>query len=89
MKPGFAPISLRDYVELHRQSNPGTDRADLTARLQSAMNAYRNDVRCRCGAKIWIIGSAEAGLACFTCITGEATPDSDYEIAVSPEKSHS
>jgi hypothetical protein len=26
------------------------------------------------------IGSAEAGAACFTCITGEAWPDSDSEI---------
>lgn len=27
-----------------------------------------------------MIGSAETGLACFTCITGEADPADDYEI---------
>jgi TolB-like protein len=31
-------------------------------------------------ADIFSIGSAEVGAACFTCITGEAWPDSDYEI---------
>ena len=35
---------------------------------------------CECGEPIWVIGSAVAGHACFTCITGEATPSGDYEI---------
>jgi hypothetical protein len=83
MKVGFTPIKLSDYVELHIRANPGTDRAEFTQRLEYAVDAYRKGIRCRCGARIWIIGSAEAGLACFTCITGEATPDHDYEIAVS------
>jgi hypothetical protein len=82
VKVGFTPIRLRDYVELHIRANPGTDRAEFTQRLKHAVDAYRRGVRCRCGARIWIIGSAEAGLACFTCITGEATPDHDYEISV-------
>ena len=82
MKIGFTPISLDDYVELHLRANPGTNRAELTARLRHAMRADRKGVRCHCGAPIWIIGSAEAGLACFTCITGEAVPDNDYEILV-------
>jgi hypothetical protein len=82
MKVGFSPIKLSDYVELHIRANPGTDRAELTQRLEHAVRAYRKGTRCRCGDRIWIIGSAEAGLACFTCITGEATPDHDYEIAV-------
>lgn len=83
MKTGFTPIAFDDYVELHLCANPGTDRAELTARLGYAREAYRGDIRCRCGAPIWIIGSAEAGLAHFTCITGRATPDNDYEITVS------
>lgn len=83
MKTGFTPIGLDDYVELHLRANPGTDRAELTARLEYAMDAYRKGIRCQCGAPIWIIGSAEAGLACFTCITGQAAPDNDYEITVS------
>ena len=84
MKAGFAPILLEDYVELHLRANPGTDRAELIARLEYAMDAYRKDIRCQCGAPIWIIGSAEAGLACFTCITLQAAPDHDYEIIVNP-----
>lgn len=87
MKVGFTPIRLNDYVELHLRANPDVKRADVIARLEYAIDASRRDVRCQCGAPIWIIGSAEAGLACFTCITGEAVPDSDYEIAVSPHDS--
>jgi hypothetical protein len=81
---GFTPISLDGYVELHLRGNPGTDRAELIAQVRYAIDAYRRDVRCQCGAPIWIMGSAQAGLACFTCITGEAAPDNDYEIAVEP-----
>ncbi|MGH2362862.1 MAG: hypothetical protein ACRDGM_20230 [bacterium] len=79
----FTLIPLDDYVELHLDANPGTNRAELIAQLEYAIDAYRRDVRCQCGAPIWIIGSAQAGLACFTCITQQAAPDSDYEIAVS------
>jgi len=87
MKPGFTPIALQDYVELHLRSNPGTKRAELIERLQYAIDAFRRDTRCQCGAPIWIIGSAEAGLACFTCITGEAAPDNDYEIEINADSS--
>lgn len=85
MKAGFTPIRLQDYVELYLRANPGTNRGELIARLESAFDAYRKDIRCVCGAPIWIIGSAEAGLACFTCITQQAAPDSDYEITVDPQ----
>lgn len=80
MKTGFAPISLERYVELHMQANRGTDREDLLKRLRYAVDAHERGVRCQCGEPIWIIGSAEVGLSCFTCITGESFPDSDYEI---------
>ena len=84
MEAGFTPILLEDFVELHLRANPGTDRAELIARLEYAIDAYRKDIRCQCGAPIWIIGSAEAGLACFTCITLQAAPDRDYEIILNP-----
>ena len=84
MKTGFTSIRLEDYVELHLRANPDAKRAEVIARLEDAIDAYQKDIRCQCGAQIWIIGSAKAGLACFTCITGEAVPDSDYEIAVNP-----
>jgi hypothetical protein len=77
---GFVPISISRYVELHLASNPGTDRQDLMTRLQKAVEASKSGSRCACGAPIWVIGSAEVGMACFTCITGEAVPDDDYEI---------
>ena len=41
--------------------------------------------RCQCGAPIWIIGSAQTGLGCFACITGQSDPDQDYEIDVADE----
>jgi hypothetical protein len=80
MTRGFVPISLERYVELHLASNPGTNREDLVRRLRYAMDAHARGVRCQCGEPIWIIGSAEVGFSCFTCITGEAVPDHDYEI---------
>ena len=87
MNPGFTPIQLHDYVALHLHGNPGVKRADLIERLQSSIRAYRAGARCQCGAPIWIIGSAQAGSACFTCITGQAAPDRDYEIDVAEDGS--
>jgi len=78
---GFVPIRLADYVQSFLQHNHGQTAAKVTARLESALQAYRAGKRCRCGAPIWVIGSAEVGHACFTCITGEAEPSGDYEIA--------
>ncbi len=79
VKPGFVPIPFDRYVDLHVQSNPSVDRAEFARRLRHAVDARKAGARCACGAFIWAIGSAEAGAACFTCITGEAWPDSDYE----------
>lgn len=80
MKTGFTPIRLEDYIELHLRSNPNTQRADLVKQLGYAIDAYQRGVRCQCGAPIWVVGSAQVGLACFACITGERAPDHDYEI---------
>jgi len=80
MTNGFAPIRLEAYVERHLRSNPDTNREDLIHRLHYAIAAFRRGEHCRCGQPIWIIGSAEVGLACFSCITGESEPDRDYEI---------
>lgn len=80
MKHGFTLIPKDEYVKLFLKSNPSENRRDVVARLDDAIAAYRNGTRCRCGEEIWIVGSAEAGYGCFTCITGESTPDDDYEI---------
>jgi hypothetical protein len=77
---GFVPIPFDCYVALHVQSNPSVDRAEFANRLRQAVDARKAGARCACGAFIWAIGSAEAGATCFTCITGEAWPDSDYKI---------
>lgn len=76
----FVPIQPHEYVRLHLRNNPEADPAGVTARVQSALDAYKAGRRCSCGQRIWVIGSAEVGLSCFTCITGESDPSSDYEI---------
>jgi len=83
---GFVPIKLHDYVRLFVKNNRGQTADKVTARLQLALKAYQEGARCQCGEPIWVIGSAEAGRARFTCITGEADPSEDYEIAEACDK---
>lgn len=78
---GFVPIELQQYVGVFLRSNPGEVAEKATARLRSALDDYKAGVRCHCGEPIWVIGSAEAGNGCFTCITGSTDPSGDYEIA--------
>ena len=80
-KAGFTPISFNAYVNLHMKSNPkDMKRPEVASALQSALTAHKNGATCHCGNPMWVIGSAFVGNACFTCITGEAYPDGDYEI---------
>jgi hypothetical protein len=58
----------------------------VIAQLQSALKAYLAGERCHCGEPIWMIGGSQAGHFCFTCITGEAYPSDDYEIAEACDK---
>ncbi len=83
---GFVPIQLRDYVRRYLKDNRGEAAEEVTARLQSALEPYKAGARCDCGAPIWVIGSAETGNGCFTCITGESDPYQDYEIAEACDK---
>jgi hypothetical protein len=78
---GFIPISLEDYADLHMQANPhDMSHQDVVAALQSALVDHNNGATCECGNPTWVIGSAFAGNACFTCFKGQAYPDEDYEI---------
>ena len=77
---GFVSISLESYVAKHLKSNPGDSPKAIRAALRSALRAHRSGTRCECGERIWVIGSAIVGNACFTCITGEADPSDDYEL---------
>ncbi len=76
----FVPISIEDYIQRHVRSNAGEKPYELRVRLRECVSAALRGERCQCGEPIWVIGSAVAGHACFTCITGEATPGDDYEI---------
>jgi len=67
------------------RAKPDVERAELIQQLESAIGAYRAGAPCQCGASIWIIGSAQAGLRCFACFTGQSEPDQDYEIDVADE----
>jgi len=77
----FIPIGLDDYVQLHLKRNPDESAAELRGHLNKMVDLIKAGRRCACGEKPWAIGSALAGLACFTCITGEATPSGDYELS--------
>jgi len=77
---GFVAISIDKYIKMHLDSNPSENEKELRERLNSALTDYKNGVKCSCGNDIWVIGSASVGNSCFTCITGESQPESDYEI---------
>jgi hypothetical protein len=77
---GFIPITLDEYVQKHLVSNPQVVEAELRSRLRSVLAAKEAGTLCECGNEIWVLGSAEVGLMCFTCITGDVMPDKDYEL---------
>ena len=79
-RTGFLPITIDEYIKKHVVSNPGVNPIELRARLENVLAAKRRGERCDCGEEVWVLGSAEVGLMCFTCITGEATPTDDYEL---------
>ncbi len=76
----FTPIALEDYIASHLQVNPQVQPADLRRRLRRALADFKAGRKCRCGNPLWVIGSAEVGNACFTCITGETATSGDYEL---------
>jgi len=80
MKDGFVPISIEKYIQSHLKTNPDENPKELRNNLTRALKDYQNGIKCQCGNSIWVLGSAFAGNSCFTCITGEARPDHDYEI---------
>jgi len=76
----FVPISIDNYIKKHLESNPSENEKNLRVKLEAALSDYEKGIKCSCGNDIWVIGSAAVGNSCFTCITGESQPDSDYEI---------
>lgn len=76
----FVPISIDNYIKKHLENNPSENEVELKTNLELALDDYQKGIKCSCGNDIWVIGSAAVGNSCFTCITGESQPDSDYEI---------
>jgi hypothetical protein len=76
----FIPITLEEYLIIHLKSNPDENGKEFRNRLEAALDAFNNGIKCECGNDIWVVGSASAGYRCFTCITGESHPTGDYEI---------
>lgn len=85
---GFVPIAIEDYIKLHLKSNRGAEYREVRKQLQQTLKAYRRGVRCSCGNPICVIGASQVGYMCFTCATGEAYPDGDYEIDEACGKEH-
>lgn len=86
---GFIPISIENYIKLHRENNPSENETDLRKRLNSALVDYQNGMKCSCSNDIWVVGSAAVGNSCFNCITGESSPIDDYEIDAAINKRES
>jgi hypothetical protein len=82
----WIPISIDKYVKLHLKKNPKENEKVLRVRIEAALGDYKNGVKCQCGKDIWIVGSASAPFACFTCITGNPHPRGDYEIDTALDK---
>jgi hypothetical protein len=76
----WTPISIDKFVRIHMKKNPDEKEKVLRIRIEAALDNYRNGVKCQCGKDIWIVGSASAPFACFSCITGKEHPAGDYEI---------
>jgi len=83
---GFVPIEIDEHIRKFVHRNKGQKPAEARARVQRALRDYKAGIRCSCGEPIWVLGSAEAGNACFTCITGDVDPSDDYEIAEACDK---
>jgi hypothetical protein len=73
----WSPISFDKFVKLHLKKNPKENEKVLRVRLEAALDDYTNGIKCQCGKDIWIVGSASAPFACFSCITGKDHPRGD------------
>jgi hypothetical protein len=78
----YVPISLEDFAESYRKTNPDEDAKAYRTAMVEAVEAKKSGAVCaQCGAPIWAVGTATVGWnGCFTCISGEADSSEDYEI---------
>lgn len=82
----FLPISIEKYVTIYLKDNSSEKERDVRKHLERALADYQKGINCSCGNDIWVIGSAAVGNSCFTCITGEAFTDNDYELDIAITK---
>lgn len=80
MKSGFKPIGLEEFINQYLADNPSQDRDALRRTFEEVLRAYRRGKRCDCGNPLWVVGSVFGRPGCFSCITGEAAPDGNWEI---------
>lgn len=78
---GYRPVTVDQFIKQYLLNNKDANGDAVRAGVEDALAAWRQGVRCACGNPIWVAGSAVAGYACFSCITGSAQPDGDPEIA--------
>ena len=60
---------MADYIQKQMDDGCPMLRSEIQTGLMTALKDYHAGVKCACGNPIWVIGSALAGNACFTCIT--------------------
>jgi len=82
----WIPISIDKFLKLHLKKNPNENEKVLRVRIEAALDDYKNGVKCQCGKDLWIVGSASAPFACFSCITGKEHPLGDYELESALDK---
>ncbi|MEX6689349.1 hypothetical protein QTN47_17705 [Danxiaibacter flavus] len=76
----FTKISIDNFIEKYKMSNPKEDLAQLRRNILHIKQLKKDGIKCDCGNSLWVIGSAISGKGCFTCITGETDFSDDYEI---------
>ena len=76
----FVPITIEKYIELYAVNHPNLTANEFRLKLREMLKAKTEGARCACGESIWVIGSIEVGMSCFTCITGQAFAEDDYEV---------
>ncbi len=76
-------ISVEEFADNVIKNNKGYDRKELIEALQNALKAKNEGAKCCiCSAPIWAAGSAITGTyMCFSCTTGDANDNDDYEIS--------
>lgn len=68
----FNPISFDDCVQMLLKRNPNLEEENIKEALKRFISLKKDGVRCFCGNRIWVIGSALTYVPmCFTCITGK------------------